>query len=71
MRRKALHLPTTVSWPLARGGIAGKSEEAVRRTQSDCEPENPEEKEIALFFVNVVTAQNKMILHLALLRGKE
>ncbi len=48
MGEDSLHLPTAISWQLARGGIAGESEEAVRRTLSARGPENPEEKEIAL-----------------------
>ncbi len=39
--------PPTADWPLTRR-VAGESEEAERRTLSAREPENPEEKEIAL-----------------------
>ncbi len=48
MDGEALRLPTAISRPLARGGVVGESEEAVRLTLSTREPENSEEKEIAL-----------------------
>ncbi len=57
-RGEALHPPIALSWPLARW-VAGKSEEAVRCTLSAREPENSEEREIALS------------LTMSLLQGKE
>ncbi len=47
-RGESLRLPTTISWLLAREGVVDESVEAVRRTLSAREPENPEEREIAL-----------------------
>jgi hypothetical protein len=47
VRGEALRPLTALSWLLARW-VAGESEEAARRTLSSREPENPEEKEIAL-----------------------
>ncbi len=46
-RGEALHLQPALSWPLAKW-VAGESEEAVCRTLSAREPENSEEREIAL-----------------------
>ncbi len=46
-RGEALRPQTALSWPLAKW-VAGESEDAVRRTLSACEPENSEEREIAL-----------------------
>lgn len=48
MRGEALHLRTATSWPLAKGGVVGENEEAVRRSLSTHEPCNSEEREIAL-----------------------
>ncbi len=64
MRGEALHLPTADYWPLARAlrGVAGESEEAVRRTLSAREPENPEEKEIALSHVRALDFTVKFLL---------
>ncbi len=69
-RGEALHPPTALSWPLARW-VAGESEEAVRCTLSAREPENSEEREIALS-LTMSQRQNRMSdSPPALLQGKE